>query len=152
MLTSSYNSFKIKEINALFKDIIMKKEERRKYYGPTTFLQRKLMMETYLDTHNITKSCRKAGVAINTFRRWYPRYLESGLEGIKKTKSHINKHLERINEKYKNRAIELKKKHPQWGRRTIASVICNENNVKKIISPSEVQKVLEKADMWKNKK
>jgi transposase len=130
----------------------MKKEERRKYYGPTTFLQRKLMMETYLDTHNITKSCRKAGVAINTFRRWYPRYLESGLEGIKKTKSHINKHLERINEKYKNRAIELKKKHPQWGRRTIASIICNENNVKKIISPSEVQKVLEKADMWKNKK
>jgi len=130
----------------------MKKEERRKYYGPTTFLQRKLMMETYLDTHNITKSCRKAGVAINTFRRWYPRYLESGLEGIKKTKSHINKHLEKINEKYKNRAIELKKKHPQWGRRTIASVICNENNVKKIISPSEVQKVLEKADMWKNKK
>jgi transposase len=131
----------------------MKKEEIRiKYYGPTTFLQRKLMMETYLDTHNITKSCRKAGVAINTFRRWYPRYLESGLEGIKKTKSHINKHLERINEKYKNRAIELKKKHPQWGRRTIAFVICNENNVKKIISPSEVQKVLEKADMWKNKK
>ncbi|OFW50163.1 MAG: hypothetical protein A2163_05265 [Actinobacteria bacterium RBG_13_35_12] len=126
----------------------MKKEEiRRKYYGPTTFLQRKLMMKTYLDTHNITKSCRKAGVAINTFRRWYPRYLESGLEGIKKTKSHINKHLERINEKYKNRAIELKKKHPQWGRRTIASVICNENNVKKIISPSEVQKVLEKADI-----
>ena len=131
----------------------MKKEEiRRKYRRPTTFLQRKLMMETYLDTHNITKSCRKAGVAINTFRRWYPRYLESGLEGIKKTKSHINKHLERINEKYKNRAIELKKKHPQWGRRTIASVICNENNGKKIISPSEVQKVLEKADMWKNKK
>jgi len=131
----------------------MKKEEiRRKYRRPTTFLQRKLMMETYLDTHNITKSCRKAGVAINTFRRWYPRYLESGLEGIKKTKSHINKHLEKINEKYKNRAIELKKKHPQWGRRTIASVICNENNVKKIISPSEVQKVLEKADMWKNKK
>jgi len=152
MLTSSYNSFKIKEINTLFKDIIMKKEERRKYYGPTTFLQRKLMMEAYLYTHNITKSCRKAGVAINTFRRWYPRYLESGLEGIKKTKSHINKHLERINEKYKNRAIELKKKHPQWGRRTIASVICNENNVKKIISPSGVQKVLEKADMWKNKK
>jgi len=131
----------------------MKKEEIRiKYYGPTTFLQRKLMMETYLDTHNITKSCRKAGVAINTFRRWYPRYLESGLEGIKKTKSHINKHLERINEKYKNRTIELKKKHPQWGRRIITSVICNENNVKKIISPSEVQKVLKKADMWKNKK
>jgi len=130
----------------------MKKEERRKYRRPTTFLQRKLMIETYLDTHNITKSCRKAGVAINTFRRWHPRYLESGLEGIKKPKSHINKHLERINEKYKNRVIELKKKHPQWGRRTIASVICNENKGKRIISPSGIQKVLEKVSLWKNKK
>jgi len=62
----------------------MKNGERTKYHELTTFLQRKLMIETYLETHNITQSCRKAGVAINTFRRWYPRYLESGLEGIKK--------------------------------------------------------------------
>ncbi len=130
----------------------MKKEERSKYYGPTTFLQRKLMMETYLDTHNITKSCLKAGVAINTFRRWYPRYLESGLEGIKKAKCHTNKHLGKINEKYKDRIIELKKKHPKWGRRTIALLICNENNGKKIISPSGVQKILEKAGLWEKEK
>jgi transposase len=132
----------------------MKKDERRKYHRPNTFLQRKLMIETYLDTHNITQSCRKAGVAINTFRRWYPRYLESGLEGIKKPKCHTNKHLGRIDKKYKDRAIELKKKNPKWGRRTIASVICicNKNNDKNIISPSGVQKVLEKAGMWENKK
>jgi len=125
----------------------MKNEERRKYRRLTTFLQRKLMIETYLDTHNITKSCRKAGVAINTFRRWYSRYLEDGLEGIKKPKCHTNKHLGRIEGKYKNRIIELKKEHPKWGRRAIASVICNENNGKKIISPSGVQKILEKVDM-----
>jgi len=125
-------------------------EERRKYWRCTTFLQRKLVIETYLDTHNISESCRKAGVAINTFRRWYPRYLEDGLKGIKKSKSHINKHLGRISEKYKNEIIELKRNHPQWGRRTIASVICNKNNSKKIISPSGVQKVLEKAGLWKN--
>ena len=130
----------------------MKKEERRKYHGPTTFLQRRLMIETYLNTNDISKSCRKAGVAVNTFRRWYPRYLESGLEGIKKSKSHINIHLGRISKIYKNRVIDLKKKHPQWGRRTIASVICNENNGKKIISPSEVQKILEKAGLWKKEK
>ncbi len=130
----------------------MKNEERRKYRGITTFLQRKLMIETYLETHNINQSCRKAGVAINTFRRWYPRYLESGLEGIKKPKSHINKQLERIEEKFKNRIIELKKKHPLWGRRTIASVIFNENNGKKIISPSGVQKILERASLWKKEK
>jgi len=128
------------------------KEERRKYCRTTTFLQRKLMIETYLDTHNISKSCRKAGVAINTFRRWYPRYTENGLEGIKKLKNRVNKDLERINKKYKNRIIELKKKHPQWGRRTIASVICNENSGKRIISPSGVQKILERVGLWKNKK
>jgi len=130
----------------------MGKEERRRYYGPTTFLQRKLMIETYLDTHNISKSCRKAGVAINTFRRWHPRYIKDGVEGIKKPRSHINKHLGRIIEKYKNEVIELKKKHPGWGRRTIASIICNESNGKKIISPSGVQKVLERSGLWKNKK
>jgi len=128
----------------------MKKEERKKYLRLTTFLQRKSMIETYLETHNITQSCCKAGVAINTFRRWYPRYLEGGLEGIKKPKSHINKQLERINKKYKDRIIELKKKHPHWGRRTIASIIHDENNGKKIISPSGVQKILEKAGLWKN--
>lgn len=128
----------------------MKKEERRKYCRLTTFLQRKSMIETYLETHNITESCRKAGVAINTFRRWYPRYLESGLEGIKKPKCHTNKHLGRIKEKYKDRIIELKKKHPHWGRRTIASIISDKNNGKKIISPSGVQKILEKAGLWKN--
>ena len=129
----------------------MEKHKRRNYPRLTSFYQRKLMIETYLNTHNISKSCRKAGVAINTFRRWYPRYIEYGLEGIRKPKSHINKHLGRINEKYKNEVIELKKKHPQWGRRTIASVICNKNNGKKIISPSGVQKILERAGLWNNK-
>jgi len=103
----------------------MKDEKKEKYYKLTTFQQRKLLIETYLKTRNITKSCQYAGVAINTFRRWYPRYIEDGVEGIKKTKSHINKHLGKISEKHKNEVIELKKKHPLWGRRTIASIICN---------------------------
>ncbi|HZK11862.1 MAG TPA: helix-turn-helix domain-containing protein [Atribacterota bacterium] len=128
------------------------KEEKRKYHRSTTFLQRKLLIETYLETHNITQSCRKAGVAINTFRRWYPRYLKDELEGIKKHKSHISIHFGRISEIYKNRVIYLKKKHPLWGRRTIALVICNENNGKKIISPSGVQKILEKAGLWEKEK
>ena len=128
------------------------KEEKRKDHRPTTFLQRKLMIQAYLETHNITQSCRKSGVAINTFRRWYPRYLESGLEGIKKAKYHSNKHLGRVNKKYRDRIIELKKKHPLWGRRTIALVICNENKGKKIICPSGVQKILEKAGLWQKEK
>jgi len=148
MLTSNNIWSKIKIIILLFKGIIMEKEKKGKYRGTTTFLQRKLMIENYLETHNITKSCKKAGVSINTFRRWYPRYLKSRLEGIKNSKSHVNKHLGKIDKKYKNRVIELKKEHPLWGRRTIAFLIRNENYDKNIISPSGVQKVLEKAGLW----
>ena len=123
----------------------------KRYLKPTTFTQRKLMIETYQKTHNISFSCRKAKVSINTFRRWYPRYLEQGMEEIRRPKKHIRKNLGRVPEKYASRAIELKKKNPNWGRRTIASVIVKENNNKKVISPGGVQKVLERAGLWNKK-
>lgn len=130
------------------------KEERKvkRYIKPTIFTQRRLMIQTYLKTQNINQSCRKAQVSINTFRRWYPRYLEQGIEGIRKPKKHIRKNLGRVPEKYASRAIELKKKNPNWGRRTIASVIVKENNNEKVISPGGVQKVLERAGLWDKKK
>jgi len=129
------------------------KEERKveKHIRPTTFAQRRLMVEFYLKTHNISYSCRKARVSINTFRRWYPRYLKQGIEGIRSPKKHIRKNLGRVPEKYACRIIELKKKNPNWGRRTIASVIVKENNNKKVISPGGVQKVLERAGLWGKK-
>jgi len=130
------------------------KEERKdkRYIGPTTFAQRRLMVELYLKTHNISYSCRKARVSINTFRRWYPRYLKQGIEGIREPKKHIRKNLGRVAEKYVFRIIELKKKNPNWGRRTLASVIMKENNNKKVISPGGVQRVLERAGLWGKKK
>jgi len=123
----------------------------KKYIRPTTFTQRKLMVEIYLKTRNITQSCKRAELSINTFRRWYPRYLEQGMEGIRRPKKHIRKNLGRVPEKYASRAIELKKKNPNWGRRTIASVIVKENNNKKVISPGGVQRVLERAGLWNKK-
>ena len=123
----------------------------KKYIMPTTFAQRRLMLEIYLKTGNITQSCKRAKLSINTFRRWYPRYLEQGIEGIRKPKKHLRKNLGRVPEKYALRIIELKKKNPNWGRRTIASVIVKENNNKKVISPGGVQKVLERAGLWGKK-
>ena len=120
----------------------------KRYIRATTFAQRKLMIQTYLTTHNISQSCRKAGVSINTFRRWFARYLEQGIKVIRKPKKTIRKNLGRVTEKYANRAIELKKKNPNWGRRTIASVIREENNNENVISPGGVQKVLERAGLW----
>jgi len=123
------------------------KEKVKKCIKSTTFEQRKLLIDTFLKTHNITFSCKKVGVSLNTFRRWYDRYVKYGIEGIRKPRKHIRKNLGRIPEKYTLRVIELKKKNPKWGRRTIASVIGRENN-KNVISPGGVQKVLERAGLW----
>lgn len=38
----------------------MKEEKMKRYIRATTFAQRKLMIQTYLTTHNISQSCRKA--------------------------------------------------------------------------------------------
>jgi len=123
------------------------KEKGRKYIKPTTFEQRKLLIDTYLKTHNISLSCKKVGVSLNAFRKWYERYMGYGIEGIRKPRKHIRKNLGRIPEKYTLRAIELKKKNPKWGRRTIASVMNGENK-SNVISPGGVQKVLERAGLW----
>ena len=124
------------------------KEKVKKYIKPTTFEQRKLLIDTYLKTHNIDLSCKKAEVSLNTFRKWYGRYVKYGIEGIRKPRKHIRKNLGRIPEKYALRAIELKKTNPKWGRRTIASVI-NQKNNNNVISPGGVQKVLERVSLWK---
>ena len=122
------------------------KEKVKKYIKPTTFEQRKLLIDAFLKTHNIILSCKKIGVSLNTFRKWYARYMEYGIEGIRKPRKHIRKNLGRIPEKYALRAIELKKKNPKWGRRTIASVM-NVENKSNIISPGGVQRILERADL-----
>ena len=127
------------------------KRKAKRYIRLTTFAQRRLVVELYLKTRNISYSCKIAGVSINTFRRWYPRYLKQGIEGIGSPKKHIRKNLGRVPEKYTCRIIELKKKNPNWGRRTIASVIIKDNNNKKVISPGGVQKVLERAGLWVKK-
>jgi len=123
------------------------KEKVKKYIKPTTFEQRKLLIDTYLKTHNIGLSCKKAEVSLNTFRKWYGRYVEFGIEGIKKPMKRIRKNLGRVPEKYALRVIELKKKNPKWGRRTIALVINQENN-NNVIGPGGVQRVLERAGLW----
>ena len=149
IVNSYYTSF-VKII--ILKNVKMEnKEKAKKYIKPTTFEQRKLLIDTYLKTHNISLSCKKAGVSLNTFRKWYGRYVEYGIEGIKKPRKHIRKNLGRISEKYALRAIELKKKNPKWGRRTIASVM-NRENKSNVISPGGVQKVLERAGLWNKTK
>ena len=123
------------------------KEKVKKYVKPITFEQRKLLIDTYLKTHNISLSSKKTGVSLNTFRKWYGRYVKYGIEGIRNPRKHIRKNLGRIPEKYTYRAIELKRKNPRWGRRTIAAVM-NRENGGNVISPGGVQRVLKRAGLW----
>ena len=149
MVTQIVNSYKTNfgKIIILENIKMENKEKIKKYIKPTTFEQRKLLIETYLKTHNIRLSCKKAEVSLNTFRKWYWRYMEYGIEGIIKPRKHIRKNLGRIPEKYALRVIELKKINPNWGRRTIAKVLNRETKIN-VISPGGVQRVLERAGLW----
>ena len=149
MVTQIVNSYKTNfgKIIILENIKMENKEKIKKYIKPTTFEQRKLLIETYLKTHNIRLSCKKAEVSLNTFRKWYWRYMEYGIEGIRKPRKHIRKNLGRIPEKYALRVIELKKINPNWGRRTIAKVLNRETKIN-VISPGGVQRVLERAGLW----
>ena len=129
----------------------MQNEEKvKKSTKMTTFKQRKFLINTFLETHNMNLSCKKAGVSLNTFRKWYKRFKENGIEGIRNHRKHIRKNLGRVSENLSLRVIELRKKNSKWGRRTIASAINREND-SHVISPGGVQKVLERSGFWHRK-
>lgn len=123
-------------------------KKKRVYYGPTTPQQRRLLIDTYFETKSVKKACQKAKVVSHTFYRWYPRYCEEGYRGLEKEKSKAPIRRRVVEEQYAKRAIELKKEHSEWGRRTIANTIRKEHNWEKVISPTGVRNVLIRAGMW----
>ncbi|MGC9337785.1 MAG: helix-turn-helix domain-containing protein [Candidatus Cloacimonadia bacterium] len=122
--------------------------KKRVYYGFTTFQQRKLIVDTYRETGKIEKAIEKAKVGWCTFYRWYPRYEERGYTDLKEEKSRAPKNPNTVDPVYAARAIEFKKEHPDWRRRTIAYMIRKEHDWSPVISPSGVRKVLIRAGMW----
>gem|GEM_PF-7084456 len=54
----------------------MGEEKKGAYLRPTTYPQRKLMIEVYLQTGSVSRAVEAAKVSRSTFYLWYPRYRE----------------------------------------------------------------------------
>ncbi len=117
----------------------------RVYYGYTTYQQRKAMIDIYEATGNIAEACRQAKVCRKTFKRWFPRYQERGIDGLREFESRIPKSPRRLAAVYADRAVELKKAHPKWGKQRIADEICQEHGWQRVVSKKGVKNALERA-------
>ena len=117
-------------------------EKKKVYFRPTTPQQRRLMIKVYLETGDAKKACQEAKVGLRTFWVWYKRYREEGWDGLKEFRSRAPKNPHRISEDLSKRSIELKREHPDWGRRTIANYIRKEHSWEPVISASTVRNIL----------
>jgi len=100
---------------------------RRIHYRRTTAQQRKLLFETWEETGNISKACRKAHVGRGTFYYWQARFEEEGYKGLEEFKNHAPSNPNRIKEEVEQAVIEMKQEHQDWGKKRIADELAGWN-------------------------
>ncbi|RJS85034.1 helix-turn-helix domain-containing protein [Methanophagales archaeon] len=93
------------------------------YYRQTTFQHRKYLFELVEQQGNVSEACKWANVSRKTYYHWKPRYEKEGLEGLREPKSHAVHNPQTINPQIERRIIELRREHPNWGKKRIAQWI-----------------------------
>jgi transposase InsO family protein len=118
------------------------------YYRETTFQQRRYLFELAEQNRNVAEACRQAKVSRNQYYYWKPRYDKDGIEGIRHPKSHAVHNHQTIDPEIEKRIIELKRKHPSWGKKRIAQWIGKEHGWKNVVAINTVRNVLNRHGMW----
>lgn len=122
---------------------------KRAYFRPTTPQQRRLLFETYEQTHRIDEACRVAHVARRTFFYWQPRYRAGGLAAVEQELSRAP-HKTRIPptpEATVQEVIAYRRAHPQAGYRRIAAELEKAHGWQPVISPTQVRRILQSAGL-----
>ena len=123
-------------------------DEKRTYYGYTTFQQRQLLFETWEATGNVTYACKKARVSRGTFYTWQPRYEADSYAGLREFASRAPHNPRKKAVAIATRVVELRQAHPDWGKTRISQEIAKEHSWVPTVSPSAVRRILEDADLW----
>jgi transposase len=115
----------------------------------TTPQQRKLLFETWEQTHSIPEACQKAHVGIGTFYKWKPRFDTDGYAGLEKYKK-LGAPIGtgRIAAQIEARVLELQATHPDWGKKRLADEMTKANNWVPLVSPNCVRRILRDAGLW----
>ena len=122
------------------------------YYRTTTFQQRRFLFEMVEQGGNISEACRRAKVSRKTYYHWKPRYEKEGVDGLREPRSHAVHNPRTIDPQIERRIIELRREHPNWGKKRIAQWIWKEYGWKRVVAIETVRNVLNRHGMWKNGK
>jgi len=124
---------------------------KRPYFRPTTPQQRRLLFETYEATKDVTEACGKAHVGRGTFYYWRPRYEAGGYEALdqERRRSPHRTRIAPLAVAIKEEVIAYKSKHPSAGYRGIVNALQQAHQWQRVISPSQVRRVLLQAGLVK---
>jgi transposase len=121
---------------------------KRIVYRETTAQQRKLLFEVWEATGNVTLACRKAHVGRGTFYYWKPRFEKQGYQGLEEFASRAPKNPRRTSAEVEQKVVEMRQKHPDWGKQRIANELAKANNWVPLVAPQTVRRILKDADLW----
>jgi transposase len=121
---------------------------KRIHYPRTTAQQRKRLFELWEETGSVSEACRKAHVGRGTFYYWKPRFDKEGYKGLEEFESHAPGQPAQIEPEVEEAVIEMKRTHPDWGKKRIAHELAKGNNWVPVVSPNTVKRVLKEAGLW----
>jgi len=123
--------------------------QKRPYYRPTTVGQRRLLFTVYEETGSVPAAAAAAHVGKSTLYYWRKRFEVGGYEALEQVGSH------RPHSNPRQLAAEIveevktaKREHPEWGKQRIANQLRQRHEWHKVVSASEVRRILIEAGLW----
>ena len=124
-------------------------EKQITYFRRTTAQQRKLLFSRWQQTGNVALACREARVSRQTFYNWKTRFETDGNLGLEEPQSHAPHNPRRIPDEISKQVIAMRRQHPKWGKRRMASELKKANDWVPFVSPNTVRRILIDAGLWK---
>ncbi len=122
--------------------------KKRIYFPPTTAQQRRLLFEVWEETGDRKEACRQAHVAQSTFYHWKARFEAGGYAALDEPISHAPHHPKLTPPEVESQVVEMRKRHPDWGKRRVADELAKGNNWVPLVSPNTVKRILQDAGLW----
>jgi transposase len=113
----------------------------------TTPAQRQTLIDVYRAEGNMAAAMRAAGIrSPRTAYLWWRRFEAAGEAGLV-SRSRARRTQRRVPVEVAALVCELRRAHPDWGRRRIAQALRNEHG-RQVVSPSGVESVLRRSGLW----
>lgn len=122
--------------------------KKRISYPRTTASQRQRLFQIWEQTSDLKEALRETRVSKRTFYYWKPRFEQGGYQALEAFASHAPKNPNRTDKVIEQQVIQLRQKHPRWGKRRLADELAKENNWTALVSPNTIKRILVDAGLW----